>query len=95
MPKYRINAPDGKTYEVNAPDGASQDDVLAYVKQNYQQAANSAAPSPEDLSSAYYQALDQGDNDQAKQAFQAIRQQNATLRPRNSDELNRAQQIAS
>jgi hypothetical protein len=61
MPKYRITAPDGKTYEVNAPDGASQDDVLAYVKQNYQQAASSAAPSPDDLSSAFYQALDQGD----------------------------------
>lgn len=36
MPKYRITAPDGKTYEINAPDGASQDDVLQYVQQNYQ-----------------------------------------------------------
>lgn len=44
MPKYLITAPDGKTYEVSAPDGASQDDVLNYVKQNYQGAAQQAQP---------------------------------------------------
>lgn len=37
MPKYRITAPDGKSYEVNAPDGASQEDVLAYAQQNFAQ----------------------------------------------------------
>lgn len=37
MPKFRITAPDGKSYEVNAPDGASQQDVLAYAQAHYQQ----------------------------------------------------------
>jgi len=37
MPKYRITAPDGKSYEVNAPDGATQEQVLAYAQQHYQQ----------------------------------------------------------
>lgn len=35
MPKYRVTAPNGKTYEVNAPDGATQEEVLAYAQQNY------------------------------------------------------------
>lgn len=33
---YEITAPDGKVYEVTAPDNATQDQVLAYAKQNYQ-----------------------------------------------------------
>jgi hypothetical protein len=39
MPKYIVTAPDGSKYEVNAPDDASEQDVMAYVQQNYQQAA--------------------------------------------------------
>jgi len=35
MAKYRITAPDGNTYEVNAPDDATQEQVLAYARQNY------------------------------------------------------------
>lgn len=37
MPKFRITAPDGKSYEVTAPDGATQDEVLAYAQAHYQQ----------------------------------------------------------
>lgn len=36
MAKYRITAPDGNAYDVTAPDSASQDEVLAYAKSNYQ-----------------------------------------------------------
>lgn len=36
MPTYRITAPDGKAFDVTAPDGASQDDVLAYAKSQWQ-----------------------------------------------------------
>lgn len=39
MAKYKITAPDGNSYEVTAPDSASQDQVLAYAKSNYQKAA--------------------------------------------------------
>ena len=35
MAKFEITAPDGKRYEVTAPDGASQDEVLAYAKQQF------------------------------------------------------------
>ena len=34
MAKYRITGPDGAVYEVNAPEGATEDQVLAYVRQN-------------------------------------------------------------
>lgn len=43
MPTYVVTAPDGKEYEVTAPEGATQDQVLAYVQQNY----NKPAPAPE------------------------------------------------
>lgn len=33
MPTYDITAPDGKVYEVTAPSSATQDEVLAYAKQ--------------------------------------------------------------
>lgn len=36
MPKFRITAPDGKSYDVTAPDGASQEEVLAYAQAHYQ-----------------------------------------------------------
>lgn len=42
MPKFRITAPDGKSYEVTAPEGASQEDVLAYAQAHY--SAPQAAP---------------------------------------------------
>jgi hypothetical protein len=37
MPKYRITAPDGKTYEVTAPDGATEDEIIQYAQKNYAQ----------------------------------------------------------
>ena len=30
--KYRITAPDGKTYEIEAPEGASEQDILSYAQ---------------------------------------------------------------
>ena len=39
MATYVVTAPDGKEYEVNAPEGATQEHVLAFVQQNYAQAA--------------------------------------------------------
>ena len=39
MATYVVTAPDGKEYEVNAPEGATQEQVLAYVQQNYNQSA--------------------------------------------------------
>lgn len=35
MPTYEVTSPDGKTWEVNAPEGATQDQVLAYAKQQW------------------------------------------------------------
>ncbi|MGC4395988.1 hypothetical protein [Hydrogenophaga sp. T2] len=46
MPKYRITGPDGATYEINAPDGASEQDVLAYAKQNFAPPAAAAPAAP-------------------------------------------------
>lgn len=37
MPKYQITAPDGTKWEVNAPNGASQAEVLAYAKSQWEQ----------------------------------------------------------
>lgn len=37
MATYEITSPDGKTWEVTAPDGASQEEVLAYAKKNWEQ----------------------------------------------------------
>lgn len=34
MGLHTIQAPNGKTYEINAPEGATQDEILAYAKQN-------------------------------------------------------------
>lgn len=39
MPTYVVTAPDGKEYEISAPEGASQEEVLAYARKNYGQAA--------------------------------------------------------
>lgn len=35
MPTYEVTSPDGKTWEVTAPEGASQEQVLAYAKQQW------------------------------------------------------------
>lgn len=35
MPTFQITSPDGKTFEITAPDGASQDEVLAYARKNF------------------------------------------------------------
>lgn len=35
MPAYEVTSPDGKTWEVNAPEGATQEQVLAYAKQQW------------------------------------------------------------
>lgn len=37
MATYEVTAPDGSKFDVTAPDGATEDEVLAYVKANYQQ----------------------------------------------------------
>lgn len=39
MATYTITAPDGHEYDVTAPDSATQDEVLAYAKTNYQKEA--------------------------------------------------------
>jgi len=45
MAKYRISAPDGKTYQIEGPDGATQDQVQAEViRQNPHLAGPSASP---------------------------------------------------
>jgi hypothetical protein len=48
MAKYRITAPDGRTFEVTAPDNATQDQVLAYAKQQFaaQQKPQEKVPDP-------------------------------------------------
>lgn len=43
MPKYQITSPEGKTFEITAPEGASQDEVLAYAKENFAPKGPSAA----------------------------------------------------
>ncbi len=35
MPTYEVTSPDGKTLEVTAPDGATQDQIIAYAKQQW------------------------------------------------------------
>ena len=42
MPTYEVTSPDGKTWEVTAPDGATQDQIIAYAKQQW--AASIKAP---------------------------------------------------
>lgn len=41
---FEVTAPDGKVFEVTAPDGASQDEILAYAKQNFAQSTKSSDP---------------------------------------------------
>src|SRR5882672_1735100 len=45
MSRYRVKAPNGGVYEFTAPDGVSQDDVLAYARQQFAaQSPNTGAP---------------------------------------------------
>lgn len=46
MPRYEITSPDGKRFEITAPEGATQDQVLAYAKEQFsqQQPATPVAP---------------------------------------------------
>lgn len=51
MASYEITSPEGQKFRVTAPDGASQDQVLAYARQNFGKAAgvttnSTAAPKP-------------------------------------------------
>lgn len=43
MPKYRITSPEGATFEVTAPDSASEAEVMAYARKNFD--SHSDAPS--------------------------------------------------
>lgn len=52
MPQVKIKAPDGNTYTVNAPDGASNEQILGFVKQEYDagrlQSSSKASGEPKD-----------------------------------------------
>lgn len=45
MARFEITAPDGRRFEVTAPDGASQEDVLAYARTQFQ--TQGAKPGPD------------------------------------------------
>lgn len=45
MPRYEVTSPDGQRWEVQAPDGATQEQVLAYAKQQWS-AKPQAQPAP-------------------------------------------------
>lgn len=83
MPKYRIKAPDGKTYEVTAPEGATQAQVLAYVQ--HQHAAQGSdpslpqAPSIPDLQQQYWQAAKDGDIQTQHNVYQLLKQFHADI----------------
>lgn len=47
MATYTITAPDGQQYDVTAPDNATQDQVLAYAKANYQKTAPMVGVTPQ------------------------------------------------
>jgi hypothetical protein len=40
--RYEVTSPDGKRFEVTAPDGATEDQIIAYAQQQFQQKAVSA-----------------------------------------------------
>jgi hypothetical protein len=48
--KYQVTAPDGTKYEITAPAGATQDQVLAYAKQQHGQTSQQNGVSGADLS---------------------------------------------
>ena len=46
MATFEVTAPDGNTYEVTAPDNATDEQIKAYVQQNYMQQAEPRAKQP-------------------------------------------------
>lgn len=48
MATYEVTSPDGKKFDVTAPDGASQDEVLAYAKQQFNKQAAPTVEPPKD-----------------------------------------------
>lgn len=44
MATFEVTSPDGKTFEITAPDGASEQEVLKYAQQNWEQPEAAAAP---------------------------------------------------
>lgn len=77
MPTYEVTSPDGKTWEVTAPEGATQDQVLAYAKQQW--AAQKQLPKPEPLADRAKQAIKQGAGDLAAGAVRGAGSIGATL----------------
>lgn len=57
MATYQVTAPDGHVLKIDAPDGTSQDQVLAYVQQNYK--PPTPQPSAQDRASAAGEAAGQ------------------------------------
>ena len=55
MAKYRIQAPDGKTYEIEGPSGATTEQVQAEVIRQNPHLAGGAAPTAQDRARAKYQ----------------------------------------
>ncbi len=47
MAKYRITSPDGQKYEITAPDDASEEQIMAYAKENFDK-----APKPDPIKEA-------------------------------------------
>lgn len=48
MPRYEITSPNGKKFEITAPEGASQEQVMAYAKEQFaSQQPTAEAPKPE------------------------------------------------
>lgn len=73
MPTYRITGPDGRTYEVSAPEGATQDQVLAYARQNAQQAPRKSQYTEAQLMPALRKADAAGDAQAARAIARRIR----------------------
>lgn len=46
MPNYEITSPDGKKYRVTAPEGATQEQVLAYAKQQFGKSTQQTPEAP-------------------------------------------------
>lgn len=47
MPKFEVNAPDGKKYQVNAPEGATEQDAISYVQKEFYSGTKVDMPVPE------------------------------------------------
>lgn len=102
MPKYSIQAPNGKTYQIDGPDGATQQQVRSAVMRQFPDAgrptaaprtaaarpaaARPAAPSNDDLLTRYKDA----DPDKALQIYQRARQ---TVAQRQTDPAKRTRAL--